>query len=444
MGLLGATFETNNRGVSALAEGAVKTLLAAYPGARVSFFDYGRAARSYRLDMDGRRVDVDLVTFRFSRNLRLRNHILRLLAAATAWRALPLASLRRRLLERYPVLAALRACALVAAVSGGDSFSDIYGRRRFYYTVLPQLLVLMLKVKLVLLPQTYGPYRHRGVRMLARCICRRAERVYARDRASLEEVRRLAGRMPGRFGFGYDLGFVLDPRRPDDPGEEGLTGALQAGKTLIGLNASGLLWMGGYSRDNMFGLRSDYPLLMRSVARHLLGVSGTFLLIIPHVFGEGRNAESDVGAGYTLYRMVREEFPGRVWAVQNSYGHREIKHLIGTCGMFIGSRMHACIAALSQGVPTVGLAYSDKFRGVFESLGLESLVADLRTMEEREVIALIDGVLRDAGPVREQLARVTAEVRSSILEMLRPQTLAGGRVPGASGETDLRYPVTYL
>jgi len=60
------------------------------------------------------------------------------------------------------------------SIAGGDSFSDIYGLRRFIYVALPQILVLLLGKPLVLLPQTYGPLKGRCSRMIARFIFRRA------------------------------------------------------------------------------------------------------------------------------------------------------------------------------------------------------------------------------------------------------------------------------
>jgi len=38
------------------------------------------------------------------------------------------------------------------------------------------------------------------------------------------------------------------------------------------------------------------------------------------------------------------------------YGPSETKFLIGHCDFFVGARMHACIAAVSQYVPAVTLA----------------------------------------------------------------------------------------
>ena len=48
--------------------------------------------------------------------------------------------------------------------------------------------------------------------------------------------------------------------------------------------------------------------------------------------------------------------------------------------------MHACIAALSQGIPAVGIAYSKKFHGVFESVGIQNMVVDARSLSTKELI----------------------------------------------------------
>jgi polysaccharide pyruvyl transferase WcaK-like protein len=51
--------------------------------------------------------------------------------------------------------------------------------------------------------------------------------------------------------------------------------------------------------------------------------------------------------------------------------------------------MHACIAALSQCVPALGLAYSNKFSGVFETIGVGSLVIDLRAHPSGSIIETV-------------------------------------------------------
>ena len=59
-------------------------------------------------------------------------------------------------------------------------------------------------------------------------------------------------------------------------------------------------------------------------------------------------------------------------------------------------------------MPAVGLAYSDKFLGVFESAGVGSVVIDLRKMEQSEVIdktlSAFERRARSAGTITVRIA----------------------------------------
>ncbi|MEM2455553.1 MAG: polysaccharide pyruvyl transferase family protein, partial [Candidatus Bathyarchaeia archaeon] len=46
----------------------------------------------------------------------------------------------------------------------------------------------------------------------------------------------------------------------------------------------------------------------------------------------------------------------------------EIKALIGKCDLFVGCRMHSTIASTSMLVPTIALAYGEKFEGIISDL----------------------------------------------------------------------------
>jgi polysaccharide pyruvyl transferase WcaK-like protein len=438
VGLLGATFHTHNRGVSALTEGAIKSLLAAFPDARVTLLDYGREPVVHALRVLGRPVEVDLLPMRFSRQVFLPNHIARLLLTALLARLAPFGRLRRALTDRSPVLRRIAGFDLAASLSGGDSFSDLYGMRRFLYMALPQLLVLLMGRKLVLLPQTLGPYRRQAARALARLILRKAAAVYSRDHEGLRQMRRwLGGRGRGRLRFCFDVGFVLDPAPPDRLDLGGLETRLRGSRPslhergghpgdscdgspcLVGLNVSGLLYMGGYTRDNMFRVGVDYPRVIDALLDHLLGRPDIQVLLVPHVFGGSVNPESDAAVCAALYGDRAGRAHGRLFLARGEYSHSEVKYIIGLCDFFVGSRMHACIAALSQGVPAVGLAYSRKFAGVFESLGLGDLVADLRRMETAEVLARIDALLRDAPSLRRRLQAVIPGVHTTVLGLFQ-------------------------
>ena len=79
-----------------------------------------------------------------------------MIALALIAKLVPFPKVRKGLLRKNPYWFQLTKFDVFAAISGGDSFSDIYGIRRFLYVSLPQVLVLLMGKPLVLLPQTLG------------------------------------------------------------------------------------------------------------------------------------------------------------------------------------------------------------------------------------------------------------------------------------------------
>ena len=90
--------------------------------------------------------------------------------------------------------------------------------------------------------------------------------------------------------------------------------------------------------------------------------------------------------------------------MRGEYNQHEIKYVIGKCDFLIGARMHACIAAVSQCVPAVCVAYSDKFIGVMGAIGVDSIVADARKLDEPRTLEFIANSLEGRAAIRERLA----------------------------------------
>lgn len=414
--ILGATFSTNNMGVGALASGAIAVLAHRYPDAEISFLDYARESTVSTVRLGGRRLEVQLVHLRFSWKILLPNNIAYLLALSGLARLLG-EKLSSRMTRTNKWINAIRHADLAVAVSGGDSFSDIYGLGRFFYVYLPQLLVVALGTKLVLLPQTIGPFRTGLARRLAKQLMQRAQRVYSRDRAGVREAQSMLGGESGRAHFCYDLGFILEPRQPrqhDDLDE--LASLKRSGRALVGLNASGLLLMGGYDRSNAFDLKIDYRKFIEETIEFLVSVKDAEVVLIPHVFGE--QAESDSTVSVSIYEALKDRYPGRLACVRGNYDQNEIKYIVGKCDFFVGARMHACIAALSQGIPTIGIAYSQKFLGVFETVGAGLLVADPRHLTTEQILQVIDDAMGRREEIAMGLRHTMSEVRRELFSAL--------------------------
>lgn len=408
--LLGASFSSQNRGVSALAGGALASIYHAHPDAEVSFLDYAKQPAGHEFILGGRSRRIPTVPLRFSKNPFLPNHVARL-AATAAWLRLLPAERRAAAQRANPVFRAILGADLVCALCGGDSFSSLYGLRRLLYVTLPQSLVLLLGRPLVLLPQSYGPFTHPPARWIARRILRGAQRIYTRDADGAEALRRLAPAAADRIAFAYDLGFALEPH----PAPENLRRAMAAlpgDGPLVGLNVSGLLANSRHAKRR-FHLRDDYAAAMRELVTALVLHRGCRVVLIPHVYGLG--GESDLTAALNLRQGLRPEVAAHVLLWPDSIDQHEVKDCIGRCDFFVGARMHACIAALSQHVPTLALAYSHKFSGVLDSLRVGELVFDLRLGDRHDLIAAVRTACDERARLADRLASRMPAVRAQVL-----------------------------
>jgi polysaccharide pyruvyl transferase WcaK-like protein len=81
--------------------------------------------------------------------------------------------------------------------------------------------------------------------------------------------------------------------------------------------------------------------------------------------------------------------------------------------------MHACIAALSQSIPAVGLAYSKKFHGVFESIELGENVADIYQCSDiDELISVVLVAFEKRNQTGKHLDDLMPKMKKEIMEML--------------------------
>lgn len=413
--LLGASLQGGNRGVQALCESMISLMHEVRPNSKITLWASEREIECPELEVHG--VPVRVFGYRLSPTSKAADNLLWQCVLAFIIRWLPFQTLRESLLARAPILLAIANSDVVGSIWGGDSFSDIYGQVRYWKRMLPHIPVLLLGGRLVLTPQTFGPFESRIAALGARFLFGRASVVFARDSRSLDFAREMLGASGSRVEpqLSPDVAFALPVRIPDPlPIEPPLPDDKSA--LLVGLNLSGLLAIGGYTGRNMFGLRAPYTESMLNLVSELLKDPGTRILIVPHVFGD--TDESDEVITQRFVKWTGKRYPGRVHYVSGTPQAAELKWMIGLCDVFIGARMHACIAALSQGVPAIGIAYSRKFEGVFATAGVADWVVDPRRLDREELVrACLERIA-----LREETRALLAPRAIELRNRLRVQT----------------------
>ena len=386
--LLGAALDTGNMGVSALASSLIQLILKQVPSAKIALFVGNRSSKPQHVIVNGKEEALEVINFRLSPKSRLSQHLFWIFFLALFQSLIPVRKIREAIIHSNHCLSSIYTASLIGDVHGGDSFSDIYGARRFFIGSIPNLIVLLLKKDLTMFPQTYGPYSTFVGRLTAKIILKRAKNIFSRDKTSIGVVKDLLNDQQRDVHFCPDVAFTLDKIEPKVVNIEPVLNRRE-NMEVIGLNVNALMYHGGYTRNNMFGLQLDYKSFINELIPLLLKDENRHILLIPHNFGPRGDVNSDPDACQEILDEFQDTFRGRIHLVATEYNQYEIKAVIGTTDFFIGSRMHACIAAISQGIPTMAVAYSRKFKGVFESIGFGEMVIDARNTEQEEAVTKI-------------------------------------------------------
>jgi colanic acid/amylovoran biosynthesis protein len=301
----------------------------------------------------------------------------------------------RDLLSRTgPIREKLRTYDVLLDTGAGDSFTDIYGLKRLSWMINVHRIASSLRVPIVLTPQTIGPFDTRIGRMAARYALSRSHTVIARDRISFD-ASSVLGRRPD--GLATDMVFLLSV--PD----------AEKSRDVI-LNISGLLWEPNSHVDNQM-----YRAAAESLAKKVID-SGRKLTLLAHVL-ENRSRDSDLSA----VRELAGRLDGAAEVAVPS-GLDDARSVIATSRVVVGARMHACLNALSVGVPTVPWAYSRKFKPLFDDLGWRHTL-DLRDNQDLSATTYEKLSSQSIGMMRADLRGVTEAAAARLagaIELLAP------------------------
>lgn len=414
--IMGTPLTSGNRGVLALGASLLNLFWQVAPGSEFVFLLVKKDNRPASFRLGGVPHSIPVVNARRTPRTAPQHHFAWIFVMSLIYGLIPLGPVRRAIKRSTPWIKTVAEADLVGTVHGGDSFSDIYGLRRLIEIFLLEMTIVFVRGSIVQFPQTYGPYKTASSRWMARRLLRRSSIIVARDKESRQIARELAPEHD--IQLSPDVAFSLEPIRPaqialDPPLGQPLSAPV------IGLNVNGLMYNGGYTGKNMFGLKMEYRTFLPQLVEALLREHPGELWLIPHTFAPDGDVESDPESSRILRASLAPELQRRIRIVSHPYDQYEIKGVIGQCDFFVGSRMHACIAALSQGVPCVGVAYSMKFAGVFESVGMESWVVDGRKVTNDEAVARVMECFRSRQTVRTGLAARAEEARRQLRQVFR-------------------------
>lgn len=288
----------------------------------------------------------------------------------------------------------LRECDFVIDLTQGDSFTDIYGKERFLIHTKIKELVEEMGIPIILGPQTYGPFQNEKNRLYAKKIIQGSNMVISRDYASAAYLNSFCNK---KIYVTTDLAFMLPFKK--------IERSRELGKIKVGVNVSSLLIKKKTEATiTDFTLKTDYDCYIKELMDYLSQKENYEIHLIPHV---GYDAVIETGTKYPK-AIVHQKFETPI----------EAKNCIADMDIFIGSRMHATIAAFSSGVATIPVAYSRKFSGLYNNLGYPYVV-DMQLLETQNAVQLTINYIKKFRELSDKGKDCISEVESKSKDTLR-------------------------
>ena len=129
---------------------------------------------------------------------------------------------------------------------------------------------------------------------------------------------------------------------------------------IIGLNVSPYsAYLSSESRVYTEAIKKNAELIQRIVDEFNAGI-----LLIPHVFPQHDPTQDDAAWLEQIYSELPEKYQKKVALLQSKIGAPCSKGALKQCDLLISARMHCCVAAVSQNIPTIFLGYSIKAEGM--------------------------------------------------------------------------------
>jgi colanic acid/amylovoran biosynthesis protein len=395
--ITGAHLSTNY-GSQAMALETINLLKRLFPQSRITFYTI-----YYEVD---RLLNEELqIDFLYQGKIQ---HFLKNLGNVMFW-----SKLMKNVPENNPYVKSYHNASIIVDISG-DMLTGDLGLKHTIRTFKEFLTPIVLKKPFIILPQSIGPFKTNLTKSIAKFILNRAKLIIAREEITLSHLKNLG--IKTRIELFPDMAFFLKPsedksiietfRKQNDLDNNKMR--------LIGISLSQSIQKYAETSRNYKSSKSGYVDVFAYVCDHLIAKLNATVVLVPHVSGPKDEIDDRIMCGKVFNKVKNKD---NIVLLKEDYGSRELKAIINQCYFIIGSRMHANIAALSQNIPTIAIAYSHKFYGIMQDFGLDSYVVDISEISESKIMRKVENLIKNRRNIVSRMKIRNREIKRKYSEL---------------------------
>jgi len=291
--------------------------------------------------------------------------------------------------------------------ASGFKYSDLFGHRSILDRAKKIAKWKRSGKRIVLLPQAFGPLEAPRVREAAHLLADHADLIFARDRDSFDQLVELVGSRDS-IRISPDFTNLVVGQAPDYSKDMNNRACLIPNTQMVARTSD--------------AIGRSYVPFIAGCARFLNDAGFNPFILLHEVEKDGALAQQVQDMSGVELEIIEEANP------------LYIKGIIGNCRLVVGSRYHALISALSQGVPAVATSWSHKYECLYEEYhSPELLISDLyfhknalpvllRLSEPDYYDKTVQTLKRSAQSNIEKTKRMWSDVREVILPEIHPSS----------------------
>ncbi|MDD3621772.1 MAG: polysaccharide pyruvyl transferase family protein [Methanofollis sp.] len=243
----------------------------------------------------------------------------------------------------------------------GDSISEVTGFQGTLYHLLHLWIATKLRKKTVIYAQSVGPFPY--TKPFSKRLLNKTDLITLRGKISYDYLQNLKITNPPIY-LTADVAFLMEPASEERIDEIFEEIKKDKNSSFVGISVSNLI-------SRYYGSYDEYTTLMAKITDFIITELHTDVIFIPHVTGPDKEKDDRIVGEHVYQKITNKK---HVYLIKKDYSPQETWGIIKQGELFLGARMHACIGALSVGVPVINISYHHKSPEIMQMFGLEENV----------------------------------------------------------------------
>jgi len=264
---------------------------------------------------------------------------------------------------------------------------------------------------LYMMQQSVGPFRRWIDQVLVSWLLKRLRIVFLRDTRSLETLKSI--------GFTHPKCFVVPDAALIYRGSGNVYRLLKLlqERQAISRPFVGVTVIDFGAQNRFFHRQPDYEHALTCALSHFIKQHGGTVFLFPQVCGPSQ-AEDDRIPSRRVAQTLRESGICTI-QIDEPWSSDELQAAYGQMDLFIGTRLHSNIFALTAGTPVLAIAYYYKTHGVMQMLGLSDWTIDIAAVDSETLTGLLEKLWSHRQEIHLHLAAKLPEVQQQARSVAR-------------------------